>query len=321
MRKVLAITLMFLLVLPVTNQMTLAAPPESEVNQLLNELGWTKSELEDYLSFYEMTLDDFETTEDLKAMLGTPITEENLNDLLKNYNLTREQLNSLLAEFGESLDDYKFIEDLDGAVDFYVNHDEELAESEAFLSQIGLTEEEVDQFFNYLISLDETTLETEMENIQKRLDPFMEMEDLTQLTPEQEQELVSIWEDMLNAYHLKANFHLVGKNGTKTAISFQDLMKLETLNEKQLLVELSDLQGNLLLDMQLSEEMLSSDFLLDSGSELADVGDLAGELTEQLHDGKLPNTASPYGRNILLGFILTLIGAFFYICFKKPEKV
>lgn len=321
MKKVLVITLTLLMLLPVTSQMTLAAPPESEVNQLLNELGWTRQELEDYLSFYEMKLDDFETTEDLQAMLGTPITEENLNALLKDYSLTREQLNSLLAEFGESLDDYKFIEDLDGAVDFYVNHDEELAESEAFLSQIGLTEEEVDRFFNYLISLDETALETEMENIEKNLAPFMEMEDLTQLTPEQEQALVDIWEDMLNAFHLRANFYLVGKNGTKTATLFQDLMKLETLNGKQLLVELSDLQGNLLLDMQLSEEMLSSDFLLDSGSELADVGDLAGELTDQLHDGKLPNTASPYGRNMLVGFILILLGSLFYARFKKPERV
>lgn len=321
MKKVLAITLTLLMLLPVTSPMTLAAPPESEVNQVLNELGWTRQELEDYLAFYEMKLDDFETTEDLQAMLGTPITDENLNDLLKDYSLTREQLNSLLAEFGESLDDYKFIEDLDGAVDFYVNHDEEMAESEAFLSQIGLTEEEIDRFFNYLISLDETALETEMENIEKNLAPFMEMEDLTQLTPEQEQALVDIWEDMLNAFHLRANFYLVGKNETKTAVSFQDLMKLETLNGKQLLVELSDLQGNLLLDMQLSEEMLSSDFLLDSGSELADVGDLAGELTDQLHDGKLPNTASPYGRNMLVGFILILLGSLFYARFKKPERV
>lgn len=321
MKKILAITLTFLMLLPVTSHMTLAAPPESEVNQILNELGWTRQELEDYLSFYEMNLDDFETTEDLQAMLGTPITDENLNDLLKDYSLTREQLNSLLAGFGESLDDYKFIEDLDNAVDFYVNHDEELEESEALLSQIGLTEEEVDRFFNYLISLDETALETEMENIEKNLAPFMEMEDLTQLTPEQEQALADIWKDMLNAFHLKANFYLAGKNGTKTAVSFQDLMKLETLNGKQLLVELSDLQGNLLLDMQLSEEMLSSDFLLDSGSELADVGDLAGELTDQLHAGKLPNTASPYGRNIMVGFILILLGSLFYVRFKNPEKV
>ncbi|MFP3126746.1 processed acidic surface protein [Ectobacillus funiculus] len=321
MKKVLAITLTFLMLLPVTSHLTLAAPPESEVNQILNELGWTRQELEDYLSFYEMNLDDFETTEDLQAMLGTPITDENLNDLLKDYSLTREQLNSLLAGFGESLDDYKFIEDLDNAVDFYVNHDEELEESEALLSQIGLTEEEVDRFFNYLISLDETTLETEMENIEKNLAPFMEMEDLTQLTPEQEQALADIWKDMLNAFHLKATFYLASKNGTKTAVSFQDLMKLETLNGKQLLVELSDLQGNLLLDMQLSEEMLSSDFLLDSGSELADVGDLAGELTDQLHAGKLPNTASPYGRNIMVGFILILLGSLFYVRFKNPEKV
>ncbi|MFC6604972.1 processed acidic surface protein [Ectobacillus funiculus] len=156
-----------------------------------------------------------------------------------------------------------------------------------------------------------------MENIEKNLAPFMEMEDLTQLTPEQEQALADIWKDMLNAFHLKANFYLAGKNGTKTAVSFQDLMKLETLNGKQLLVELSDLQGNLLLDMQLSEEMLSSDFLLDSGSELADVGDLAGELTDQLHAGKLPNTASPYGRNIMVGFILIYSDR----CFTFASKI
>ncbi|MFC6604970.1 hypothetical protein ACFQDF_31220 [Ectobacillus funiculus] len=51
MKKVLAITLTFLMLLPVTSHMTLAAPPESEVNQILNELGWTRQELEDYLSF------------------------------------------------------------------------------------------------------------------------------------------------------------------------------------------------------------------------------------------------------------------------------
>ncbi|GAA3334018.1 hypothetical protein GCM10020331_100340 [Ectobacillus funiculus] len=176
-------------------------------------------------------------------------------------------------------------------------------------------------FFNYLISLDETALETEMEKHRKELSAIYGNGRFNAINSGTRTSVGRYLERHAECVPPESEFlSRREKNGTKTAVSFQDLMKLETLNGKQLLVELSDLQGNLLLDMQLSEEMLSSDFLLDSGSELADVGDLAGELTDQLHAGKLPNTASPYGRNIMVGFILILLGSLFYVRFKKIQK-
>lgn len=296
------------------SHMVFAQVPQEEVDQMLAEMNWTMGELQDYLAFYELTLDDFETIEDLRGMLGTPITDENLNELLQTYNLTKEQLQSLLGEFGESLEDYHFIEDLTIAVDYYLNNDEELAEVEEFLAKIGLTEEEVDKLFTHLMSLDELVLEQEMERIMAKIEPFMDIEDPATLSEEQQQQLLNIWEEMLTAFHLKANFYLI--DGTKTAISYAELVKLETLNGKSLFIELTDLDGNLLVDMQLSEDMLGSDFVVDAGENLAQVGDMAGELTTKLHDAKLPDTASPFGLNIILGLLL-IAGGFAYFRFSK----
>jgi processed acidic surface protein len=123
---------------------------------------------------------------------------------------------------------------------------------------------------------------------------------------------------MLAAYHLKANFYLV--NGTKTQVNYGDLTNLEALNRNDVLIELYDLQCNLLLGMQLSAEMLTSEILFSAGSELINVGDMAGELTNELHNGKLPDTASPYGLNMLLGLFLILAGFTFYRFSRKTEK-
>lgn len=308
-----------LLLLTVSTPMVSAAVQQEEIDQLLAEMNWTTEELQDYLAYYETTLADFETIEDLKGMLGTPITDENLNDLLQKYGLTKEGLQALLGEFGESLEDYHFIEDLDVAVDFYSNHDQEMLESEQFLAQIGLMEEEVDRLFTHFMSLDELVLEQEMERIMAGLEPFMEIEDPSLLTEDQQNQLLTIWAEMLNAFHLKANFFLVDK--TKTAISFAELMKLDTLNGQSLLVELSDFQENMLVDFQVSEEMLGSEFILQTGENLADVGDIAGELTKELHEHKLPETASPYGLNSILGILLIFAGLAFYGYSRKIVKV
>ncbi|WHY00581.1 processed acidic surface protein [Neobacillus sp. DY30] len=315
MHSILAI----LLLLTVSPPMVSAAVQQEEIDQLLAEMNWSMEELQDYLAYYETTVADFETIEDLRGMLGTPITDENLNDLLQKYDLTKEGLEALLGEFGESIEDYHFIEDLDVTVDFYSNHDQEMLESEQFLAQIGLLEEEVDKLFTHLMSLDELVLEQEMERIMAQLEPFMEIEDPSQLTEAQQQQLLTIWAEMLNAFHVKANFFLVDK--AKTAISFPELMKLETLDGRSLLVELTDLQGNLLADFQVSEEMLGSEFILQTGENLIDVGDIAGELTKELHEHKLPNTASPFSLNIILGILLTFAGLAFYRYSRKIENV
>lgn len=302
------------MIIPVSS--ILAAPPQEEVNQLLSEIGWTQEDLQSYLDYYEMTLDDFSTTEELDFFLGTPITDENLEELLVGYNMTREELDTLLAGFGETVDDYWFIEDLDTSIDFYVNHDDYMKESEEFLSLVGLTENEVDNFFNHLMALDQTALEAQMETVAARLEPYLALDPETELTDEQIAELTAVWNEILTLLKINPKYFLVDTAGGKRAVTFGELAAMETLNGESLVLELYSNTGDLILDMQFSEDMVTSDFLFESAGELTDVGDLAGELTKLKHE-KLPNTASPYGLNIGFGFILFVLGFFIFIKTRK----
>jgi processed acidic surface protein len=301
-------------------QPALAAPPQEDIDQILTELGWAQQDLIDYLDYYELSLDDFETAEDLRLMLGTPITDENLAELLVSYEITRQEMDVVLAEFGETLDDYYFIEDLDVALSFYLDHEGEMAEIEEFLALIGLTDEEVDSLFNHFMALDEEQLEQEMEGIITRLDPFLMMDDLTVLTDAQQDELVSILQDMMNVLQLDARFYLDDNNGVRTEVTFKELMNMEELYGNTLTIELYNTNGDLLLDMSLSEDMLSSEFFIESGIELAEVGDMAGELTNLLHN-RLPDTASSIWMNMLIGLLTVGVGIAGFFFTKKFQQV
>lgn len=148
---VLMLTLPFLMNI----QSAHAAPPENELNQYLADIGWTKQDLLDYLSYYEIPLDDFSTVDDLKNVMGTPINSQNFQELLTKYGLSEKEFNDLMGHFGDNLNDYKFIEDLDSAVGFYVNYDEYMAETEQALGEFGITEEEAERLFNYLAEVEE----------------------------------------------------------------------------------------------------------------------------------------------------------------------
>ncbi|MCM3160115.1 processed acidic surface protein [Metabacillus litoralis] len=303
-----------------TQQTALAAPPQEDIDQILTELGWTQQDLVDYLDYYELSLDDFETAEDLRSMLGTPITDENLAELLASYEITRQEMDVVLAEFGETLDDYYFIEDLDVALSFYLDHDGEMAEIEEFLALIGLTDEEVDSLFNHFMGLDEEQLEQEMEGIITRLDPYLMMDDMTVLTDAQQNELVSILQDMMNVLQLDARFYLDDNNGVRTEVTFKELMNMEELYGNTLAIELYNTNGDMLLDMSLSEDMLSSEFFIESGIELAEVGDMAGELTNLLHN-RLPDTASSLWMNMLLGLLAIGVGITGFFLTKRFQQV
>ncbi|WP_226668356.1 processed acidic surface protein [Metabacillus litoralis] len=297
-----------------------AAPPESEVNTLLDELGWTNDELSNYLKdTYDLTLDEIETTEDLKLLLGTPITPENLDQLLTEYDLTRPELDVLLSEFGETVEDYAFIEDLDFAIGFYSDHDSEMSEIEDFLALIGLTDEEVETLFTHFMELDQETLEQQMEKIVASLDPYLTMDHMEELTQAQEDELVVILRDMMNALQLKPQFYLKDNNGVETAVTFKELIEMEELYGNQLVINLYNTSGELLLDMQFSEDMLSSEFLIESGIEFAELGDIAGELTS-LHHNRLPDTASSLWLNLILGILIIGVGLIGFFFSQKSVK-
>ena len=312
MKKLICSLLLIVSLLPFE---VLAAPPQEEVDKLLQEIGWTNEDLQRYFDYYEISLNDYETIDDLRFELGTPITEDELTK-----EMTREYLDALFTEFGDSVENYFFIEEIDASIDFYLHHDEDMKEYEDFLASMGLTEAELESLFNHFMALDEVVLEQEIESIMARLESYLMIDETLELSQAQQDELTSVLGDMMKAFHLSPKFFLVDKNGVETSISLRQLASLNDLYENKLLIQLFNTEGTLLLDMKLSEEMLNSAFIIEAGQNLAGVGDLAGELTNVLHD-QLPDTASSFGLYMIAGFVMILVGILIYFSTRRMQQV
>ncbi|MFB6467746.1 processed acidic surface protein [Cytobacillus sp. Hz8] len=284
----------------------LAAITEQEANEVLAEKGWDQEKFQQFLHYYELTLNDFDSKEDLSTMIGTPITEESLNRLLADYGLARKDLDELLGEFGMTIEDHWSIEELDASIEFYINNQENIDELEDFIEAIGVTEEESNKLFKHFEDLDQTELEEKMEKISARLDSLLMLDPEAELTDAQLNEVVSIWKDVMNIINIYPKFYLVDGN-TKKAVNFRTLASMNEFPSDALLIALYNENNEMLLDMQVSKEMLSNDFVINAADKLTGIGELAGQLTELRHE-TLPDTASPYGLNILIGIILILMG-------------
>lgn len=118
-----------------------------DLKKYTTETGLTEDDLEDYLAVYDLSLKDFENVNELVSYLGEPVNNETIQTLLTKHNLNEDELQHILGGFGESVEDYLFIKDLDTTVDFYLNHAEVLVEAERMLSEVGLTEDEIDGLF------------------------------------------------------------------------------------------------------------------------------------------------------------------------------
>ncbi|MFC0469987.1 processed acidic surface protein [Halalkalibacter kiskunsagensis] len=120
-------SLLFGLSLVLLPSFSYASPSETNLKNYLEEMGsgWTQSDLEEYLDFYDLVLEDFEDMEELRDFLGPILTAENLFDLLESYDLTLEEATKLLIENGELeegqtiLDVYMFFDDLDFDLFYY----------------------------------------------------------------------------------------------------------------------------------------------------------------------------------------------------------
>ncbi|MFD1739139.1 processed acidic surface protein [Bacillus salitolerans] len=317
-RYVLLTALGFLYFLPCN---VIAAPPEDELTQYVNELNWTQDELIEYLDFYEYTLNDFHTMAALKEVLGTPISDDNLKNLLITYDMSLEEADDLLAQFGESIHDYKFIEDLELALDFYLNHNEAMAGLTDFLAYVGLTDEELTILFEHISSLDEDALQSKIKQINAKIEQYSYVNDTTELSKNQRQDLLNVFIDVLASYQLSGKFFLADDmDGTgKSEITFEQLLQLNTLNGKSILVELYNTNGVLIADLSLSDEMVASDFILQTGEQFAHIGEIAGELNQLMHGERLPVTASSYITHALIGFLLLGTGFIMYVVQLKKE--
>ncbi|WP_216828504.1 processed acidic surface protein [Alkalihalobacterium elongatum] len=303
MLTVLVVSLYFPLV-------TFAQINEEAIEQYLSPIGWTASNLESYLqNYFDMSIDDFATFEDLKEWVGTPITAENRQALLDQYNMSLDELDILLTEYGDSLGDYHFLEDLEAAIDFYTTYNNELDAVTGFFEQLGITDEELDKLFLHLSKLDEGTVEAQMAGIEARLLAMGDFSDITDLTEAQKEEIASIFNDMLAAFKMSAKFYLE-YNGQREAVSLVALLDMESLNGKTLVVEFYDDGGNLLLDLTIDENIFDFQFL-------SDIGDMLPVLPHLAHEHplgeKMPETASSYVENMLIGLFISLLAAIVYI--------
>jgi processed acidic surface protein len=125
---------------------------------------------------------------------------------------------------------------------------------------------------------------------------------------------------MMQILQLEPQFYLVNKNGVETVLTFKELINMEEMYGNDLLIRLYSTNGDLILDMQMSEEMLMSDFLIESGKEFAEVGDLAGELTTLFHS-RLPDTASSLWTNMLVGLLIIALGVIGIVFSKRFHQV
>lgn len=260
-----------------------AAPPENELNQYLAGIGWTKQELLDYLAYYEIPLDEFSTVEDLKVVMGTPISSKNLQELLTKYGLTEKELTDLMDHFGDNLTEYKFIEDLDASVDFYVNNDKYMAETEKALAEFGITEEETERFFNYLTEVEEKNKDQldQMTTYDTQFEKFMNVEDPSQLSDEEMDELVQIVEQSIALFEIQVKF----KVGDQ-AVTLKDLVKMKEPPSSNLSASVYSIAGALLIDFNIPKEYFESLDVIEEGEDMIHLGELSNEYVDHMHDEK-----------------------------------
>ncbi|APH05585.1 processed acidic surface protein [Bacillus weihaiensis] len=297
----------------------LASPPKSEIDQILTEVGWSEEDLVNYLAYYELSLDDFDSSEEIRQLIGSPISNENVAELLVDYDLSRQELDLLLSEFGETVDDYTFIEDLAIALTFYLNHESDINEFREFFTLTGLTDKELETLFSHFIKLKDRVKENEMDALGRRMEAFQSIEDMTTLSHSQKEEVLTIFSNLMTALGFTSHYYLKDTNGIETSVNVNELFQMDELYGNVLGINLYNTEGEYLVDFELSEEMVTSQFLLEFGRELTEFGTLAGALSAQFHS-KLPETASSLWINLLAGIFIIGVGIIGYFLTTQEAK-
>lgn len=274
-------TVCFLTQLPVQS---FAAPTDQEIETYLNEIGWTEYDLQQYLDFYNVKIEDFRDIDQLKSELGTPITKENLHDLLQSYDITEEELEIMLARFGEKIQDYTFLEDLDIAVDFYLTHEDEVARAEEFFVSMGFEQEEAHKIFQHLLRLNNTQLAARLPEIKE--------------SPN--------WPTLLQTFQVDVEFYAQDETKGLNKISKEEITDVSVV-----VARFYNVEGEHIATATLPENVLTEDFLANASEELVHVAQVAMELSSELFGNRMPDTAASYPQKLLTGFALLLASFYF----------
>lgn len=288
-----------------------ASPSDKEVETLANKLGWTKDDLEEYLTFKGLNVEDFDNIHILEKQLGTPITPTNLEKLLMDNSMTREELDILLAGFHETVEDFWFLEDLEVAIDFYRNHEDKMLQLEEFLENIGFDDTEKQQFYAHLNKQNSTLLATKVAEWKEQLNEFQAMDQESGISDKDSETVNKFWQDFFTTTAMKPVLISIDDNGKRKELSLQDLIKQQL--DTTVAIELYDKNDKLIGDAIVAQDMISSVEAVNKMVELTEVT----EGLASLYAAQLPNTASPLPVILCIGYMLLLVGMF--LTFRKAS--
>lgn len=288
---------------------------------LLSDNGLTLEQLNAILAENGDSLENYDSIDDLEYALldyGMPITESNLQDLLDTYELTREELNQLLAKYNDSLENYETIDELYFNLIFYMILEEDSGELLNDLG-IGLDKQELVNLVKHFLTIDfmDPDFMEKITEIETRLAASGEFESANDLTPEQMNEMINLYHEMMNLFGFEAKYYLV-KGDEKIALSEQEALTLENTNGYDLLIELYNLDGEFLADIILTADLFGSELIDKIGDKLDVVKTVpketavSTEVVRTVNGGKLPNTAGNYAEGLLAGLAFMLIGGLLF---------
>ncbi|MGG0413676.1 processed acidic surface protein [Peribacillus simplex] len=307
----------------------------------------TKEDIEASLELYDLSMEEFESVEELSEFLGDVIKADlsNLDYFNENYGLDKQALLLMLEENGEDINDYIYIDNLEETVWTHTGGgmDGEVAEDllPIFEEEIGLTEEELQRLEDHLMSLEDHLSNPEtvkqLEELGNRMMAFEEFDVATELTAEQIAEMASIYEELLSIFKLNVSYSLV-KSGSESPVSLLDLMKLEELKGANLKIAIYTTDGKFLADLLITGDMVDSDTLTNAGGQIKESAKEVKKTIEKVpvakpekqkistqpksehqtvKGAKLPNTASDYLPSALLGLFIVLFGSLMYRKIRK----
>lgn len=308
----------------------------------------TIADLEDFLG--EPIAADLHNVQDVYADFD--LDKTSLNALLKENGQSLDDyvyLDDLYEDVGFYLEGDDWYEDDESYDEEDASYDDELSEEDlsgllSFMqSELGLTSEELNRIEAHFTSLEdelsnEATL-NRLDQLGERLAAFEDFDTATELSADQIAELMSIYKEMLSIFHLDAKFALV-QGGNERPLSFTDLINLEELKNASLKISLYTTDGKFLADMVITGDMFNSDIITDTGKEVEKSAEAVakpaqaqkpavekkqepvkkqtnGAVQKTVKGGKLPETASNYVTNTLIGLVLVAAG---FVLFRKVRR-
>ncbi|MFT8320620.1 MAG: processed acidic surface protein [Bacillus sp. (in: firmicutes)] len=267
-------------------------------------------ELYDYIDFY------------LNGAEGTPIDDLNLQTLLNKYGYkSKEELEKFLQEYDDSIGNYEYIEDLELTVDYYQSGGDKLDEEmDNLLNALQLTDEELEKLFAHFEKLDRENpvFADQMMALSERMMAFGSFDSADDLSAEQIAELLSISNSMLHTLQITPKYYLI-QDGKKTPVTPDALMTMDLKKGTSLLIEIYNNEGEFLADILLTADMFGSEMIKETGKDIKEVEQVitntpakAKTLMTTVKGGKLPNTASDYLQNTIIGLAFVAVGLFLF---------